>query len=140
MNNEIKDEIKEINDILGFGQELKVLVGVKEDGQKDIKSFHFTPVSLSEIPILMGKLDKFFANTDFTKWNDADKTNASEIVFTSLKRMHPEISIEYVKEHFGLGILARSIKIVLDVNDFLSEVQAMNQSIEAATQGLIKKN
>lgn len=130
------DEIKEINDILGYGQELRVLVGVKEDGQKDIKSFHFTPVSLAEIPILMGKLDKFFVNTDFTKWNDNDKNNAAEIVLTSLKRMHPDMTIEYVKEHFGLGIMARAIKIVMDVNDFLSEVQAMNQSIETATKGL----
>ncbi len=136
----LNEEKKEVNDILGFGQELKVLVGVKENGEKDIQSFHFTPVSIAEIPFLMEKLNKFFSNTDFTKWNDEDKKNVAEIVFTSLKRMHKEITIEYVQEHFGLGIMARAIKIVMDVNDFLSEVQAMNQSIASVTQNLLNKD
>lgn len=137
------DEIKEINDILGYGKELKVLIGLKEDGQKDIRIFHFTPVSIEEIPFLMQKLNKFFDNSDFMKWTEQDKDNAAEIVHVSIKRMHPDISKDFVKANFGLGIIAKSIKIVMDVNDFLSEVQEMNKTVMEATKGLnlpTKKN
>lgn len=131
-------EIQEINEILGYGQELKVLVGVK-DGKKDIQLFHFTPIPIAEIPVLMKKLDIFFQNSDFTKWTPENQKNAAEIVLASLKRMHPEMTIDYVNEHFSLGIMAKAIKIVMDVNDFLSEVQAMNQTVAEATKGLEQK-
>jgi len=130
-------DINDINDILGYGKELKVLIGIKDDGiTKDIRTLHFTPVSIEDIPHLMQKLNGFFNNTDFTKWTNENKEDAADIIFMSVKRMHPEITKEFVKIHFGLGIIAKAVKIVMDVNDFLSEVRAMNQTILEATKGL----
>lgn len=133
-------EIEEIGAILGYGKELKVLVGIKENGEKDIRTFHFTPVAISQIPILMNKLNHFFTNSDMMKWTEADKENSAEIVHMSITRMHPDITKEFISNHFGLGIIAKSIKIVMDVNDFLSEVQEMNKTMEEATKGLNIQN
>lgn len=127
MSENLDKQIEEINDILGYGRQLKVLIGIGEDGKQIVKTYHFTPVSLEEIPTSMKRLNDFFNNADMTKWTEKDSDNGAEIIMSSLKRMHPEITKDEIKKVFSLGIMAKAIRIVMDVNDFLSEVQEMNQ-------------
>lgn len=126
------DEKQEIKDILGFGKEMSVLVGLTKDGKQDIKKFHFTPAPLEEIPNLMTKLNVFFEGADMTKWTPENTQNGAEILLISLKRMHPELTVDEIKKTFSLGVMAKAVRIVMDVNDFLSELQEMNTAMTKA--------
>ncbi len=132
MNTE--EKIQEINDILGFGQKIKMLVGADADGKEIIKTYHITPVSVSEMPIIMEKLGKFFDNADVTKWTKENSDNAAEIILMSVKKMHPDVTLETVSKDFSLGTLARAVKVVMDINDFFTEMQQMNnQMLQSGT-------
>ncbi len=125
---------KEVNEILGFGEELNVLIGVDKDTkEKNIKKYHFSPVSLKKIPALMNMLNVFFEASGNNNWNEDVIEKCSKILKLSLEKMHPDITLEEIKENFSLGALAKGISIVMDVNDFLSQMQAMNQRMGLST-------
>lgn len=129
------DMEQQTNNILGYGEELEILIGVnKETGEKIIKKYHFTPVALAKIPPLMEKLDSFFQASENRGWNEAVIKDCAEILKMSLVKMQPEITIKEITENFGLGSLAKGISIVMDVNDFLSQMQVMTQKVQTMTK------
>jgi len=124
---EIEQQTK---DILGYGEELEVLIGVDSDtGEKKFKIYHFTPVPLKLIPNLMKSLDVFFKASEKNEWSEAVIDKSASIIKMSLIKMHPNIDNDEIKSNFGLGALAKGISIVMDVNDFLSQMQKMTQKM-----------
>ena len=122
---------KQINDILGYGEKLKVLVGIDKDTGEDIlKEYHFTPVALKKIPALMKMLNVFFKSSGKSDWNEETIEKSAKILKMSLEKMHPDIKSDEIINSFSLGSLAKGISIVMDVNDFLSQMQAMNQKMK----------
>jgi predicted glycosyltransferase len=124
---------KQFSEILGWGQELDILIGVKEDGKPDVKRFHFTPVSLSDLPKLMTNINKFSESASNGNFSEESVNVAAEIIHMSTKRMHPDWTIEMLKDKFGLVGLAKSIKCIMDINDFLTEMQGINQVMTKVT-------
>ncbi len=128
-----------VNQILGYGKVLEVLTGADSNNNPIIKKYHFTPAPLFEIPSLMQKLDSFFKNTEQGEWNEQSMNECAELIKISLIKMHPDITIETIKRDFTLGGMAKAIRTVVDVSDFLAEVQEMNQMIqEVQSQKLMK--
>jgi hypothetical protein len=121
---------KEVNEILGFGEELEVLVGVDKDTKEKLtKKYHFSPVPLKKIPALMNLLNAFFLASEKNDWNEDIIKKCSKMLKMSLEKMHPDISDEEIENNFSLGALAKGISIVMDINDFLSQMQKMNQKM-----------
>jgi hypothetical protein len=123
-NEEIVSE--EVKNILGYGQVIEMLVGIDEEtGKTKIEKFHFTPAPLSKISELFGLIDKISEIDDFTSKEFVD--NGANLVKLSIERMHPKVTIEDIKNTFGLVGIMKSIKVVADINDFLSEVREINK-------------
>lgn len=121
---------KEINQILGFGEEMEVLIGIDKDtNQKNIKKYHFAPVPIKKIPTLMTLLNVFFKASESNDWSDEVVEKCAKILKMSLEKMHPEITLEEISANFSLGALAKGISIVMDINDFLSQMQVMTQKM-----------
>lgn len=117
---------EQINKIMGYGQKLEVLIGKNSNGEDLLETYHFTPVSLEKIPDLSKKINLFLEKTQNGNFNDVGVLNtAAEIIKISLNKMHPNITIKEIKEKFSLGALAKAVKIIMDTNDFLTEMQAM---------------
>lgn len=128
-----KENENENSDILGYGKILKVLVGSK-DGEPIIQNYHFTPVSLKDMPELNNLLDKFFKIADGIgdQWDKSALESSASIIQMSTKKMHPDLSVDQILEQFTLTGIAKAVSIVMDVNDFLSSMEALkNQSLKA---------
>lgn len=121
---------KEVKEILGYGEELEVLVGVDKDtGEDDIRKYHFSPAPLKKIPALMKLLNAFFKASEKNDWNEDVIQKCSKVLKLSLEKMHPKITTEEIENNFTLGALAKGISIVMDINDFLSQMQVMTQKM-----------
>lgn len=128
MNNGKNDITKEINNILGYGKEIEVLFGLNEDGSKDIKKIHITPAPLSKLPKLYELIDKVTSIEDFT--SEEYIANACLLIKMATERMHPELTVEVIGEKFGLASMMKVIRVVADVNDFLSEARETEKMVK----------
>ena len=117
----------QVDELLGYGKKLKVFIGVDKEGKEVVEEFHFCPVPLRLIPTLSAKLDEFLKAANKGSFNESSVKVAAEIIKLSIQKVHPDVSLERVLEVFTLGTLARGIKIVMDVNDFFTEMQALEQ-------------
>ena len=114
MSNNGETMEKELNDILGYGKKFKIIVGVNSDNNEPlIKEYHMCPVSLKDLPELQKSLNTFFesAGKMGNTWNDESIRQAGNLIVLSLKKMHPKIDIDEVINVFGLGGLAKAVKI-----------------------------
>lgn len=123
-----------VNQILGYGRVLEVLIGTDDDGKEITKKYHMTPVSLKDIPVLVQNVDKFM--NDFGKEDEqpfaGDSMDAiGDAIVMSLKRMHPNITKEEVLENFSLGMIGAAVEIILDMNDFLSQMTTVKNKMLA---------
>lgn len=126
-----KDEVdisQEINNILGYGKEIEVLFGISDDGSKDIRKIHITPAPLSKLPELYKLIDKVTSIEDFT--SDEYIKNACSLIRIATERMHPELTVEVIGEKFGLAAMMKVIRVVADVNDFLSEARETEKMVK----------
>lgn len=140
-----------INKLLGYGAKFEFLMGLKEDGTEDVRTFHISPVPMNELPKLEELVNKFFvlSNTAMEEtaaavqatakaideekeqqqapthmWTEDMIELSSEILHMSLKKMHPDYTKEKCRETFTLGVLSMSIDYVMDVNDFFTGMEA----------------
>lgn len=124
---------QELHDLLGYGKKFSVVVGFDPETKKEkIEEFHMSPVSLKDLPELQESLNSFFNATSGTSgnvWTDETIKQAGNVIVLSLKRMHPEITLDEVLEKFGLGGLAKAVKIAMDLNNFLSEMGEIKKSV-----------
>ena len=119
--------------ILGYGEKLSILIG-SENGKEVIVEYHFTPVPLKEIPELEKLLDGFFDATESDEgWTEDSIKGCCELIRMSIKKMHPGVKIETIEEHFTLSGIAKAVKIVMDINDFLSEMEALKKQSAEVT-------
>ena len=123
---------EELNDILGYGKVVKVMVGKNgKDGKPDIQEFHFTPVSIKDMPELEKLLKEFFESMDGKNVGDQKAMEkAAKIIEMSMRKMHPDVKHDKIMEMFSLGAIAKVIKIVMDVNDFLTEMGEIKEMSE----------
>jgi hypothetical protein len=138
--NQNENDAQVLNDILGYGKEIELLKGIdKETNKKVIKKYHLAPVSLAKMPKLTTLLNKFFDGDD-DEFSDERINIAGEILKLSLEKMHPDITVEEILDSFTLGTLSKGIRYVVDLNDFLSEMQKLGREMSgiSATQTLAK--
>lgn len=123
---------EELNDILGYGKKVKVMIGKNgESEEPEIKEFHFTPVSIKDMPELEKLLQEFFNSMDGKKVGDQKSMEkAAKIIEMSMRKMHPDIKHDKIMEMFTLGAIAKVIKVVMDVNDFLVEMGEIKELSE----------
>jgi len=125
-------EEKEFNDILGYGKKMKIFVSKNGDGKEVEESsieLHFTPVSLKELPTLQKKLEEWSDASGKGAFNKQAITVAAEIIRMSLKKMHSDYTTEMILETFTYGGLAKAITIVVDLNDFLSDMGELSKLV-----------
>lgn len=121
---------EEMTDILGYGKKVKVMVGNKDD-KEYIQEFHFTPVSLRDLPELQEKLEEFFTVMEGKTIGDEKALKvAAEIIGMSMKKMHSDIKADQILDMFSLGAIGKIISIVMDVNDFLAEMGKIQEAAE----------
>lgn len=113
-------------EILGYGSKLDILIG-SDDGEEKIVQYHFTPVALKDIGELTKLLDEFFVVAEKGAWGDKTIDISAKIIKLSIKKMHPEITLDEIKEQFTLAGIGRAISTVMDINDFLSEMEGIKQ-------------
>lgn len=124
---------EELNDILGYGKKVKVMIGREDgdNGEPKIQEFHFTPVSIKDMPELEKLLQEFFNSMDGKKIGDQKSMEkAAKIIEMSMRKMHPDIKHTEIMEMFTLGAIAKVIKVVMDVNDFLAEMGEIKELSE----------
>jgi hypothetical protein len=122
--------------ILGYGKKVQVMIpGEEKDGvvQEKTLELHFTPVSLKDMPELQKLLAEFMGSAETNEWNKEAIHSSARIIQLSLKKMHPKITEEEISDMFTLGGLARAVRIVMDVNDFLKEMGEMKEMTTIAT-------
>jgi len=130
-----------INQILGYGEILNILVGayaadegVHKKGEPKIERYHITPVSIKENNKLITAVNKFFEHadsiTDIKSPNDEAYQYGIEIIFLSTRKMHPDLTKEQIGEKFGLLGIAKATKIAMELNNFLAEVKGMVKQAE----------
>lgn len=130
--------MSDFEDVMGYGKKVKVFCGDK-DGQPDIREFHFTPVSLKDLPELQGLLEKFFEITGEKAIGDQEAIEiACEIIHMSIKKMHSEIKVEEISEMFSLGGVAKVVSIVMDMNDFLAQMGEIQKLAKPFQENMIK--
>lgn len=126
LNKVLSEQKTDIKNILGYGEKLRVFDGQDDDGNDKFIEYHFCPASISDLPDMIEAINDFgsiTANNSFTKEGMAA---ACKVLQISLKKAHGEIPVETLMEQIGLGGLAKAIRIALSLNDFLSEMQAIN--------------
>jgi hypothetical protein len=131
----IEEQEQQNKDILGYGKKLKVFIGKKKIDDKDTdedeyKEYHFCPVPLSDIPELTKSLDAFGRTANNKSWSQDALKSIAKIIQLSLKKAHGEIPIETILKEFDFGSLAKSVKIAINLNDFLSEMQAIQETFK----------
>jgi hypothetical protein len=101
-----------------------------------IETYHMCPVSLKDLPKLQENLNAFFQQAQSNQgtgginsqlgvggeWTPEKISAGGKIISLSLSKMHPEITEDIAVEKFGLGGLAKAVKIAMDINNFLSEM------------------
>ncbi|MHA2363872.1 MAG: hypothetical protein ACXAC7_07930 [Candidatus Hodarchaeales archaeon] len=139
MSNEQPNEMeKDLSKILGYGVEIEVAVG--KDGDKvKIEKYHMCPVALRDIPALQKSLNVFMnasqsAEPGKETWKESTVKEAANVVVLSLKKMHPEVTVDDVLDKFGLGGLAKAVKVAMDVNNFLSEMGEIKKGMSEINQ------
>jgi len=126
----IEDQEQKVKNILGYGQKLKVFIGKNEKNEDEFKEYHFCPVSLSDIPDLTKSLNEFGKTAKNKNWTKESLETVAKIIQLSLKRAHGEIQIDTLLNEFDFGSLAKAVRIAINVNDFLSEMQTIQQTFE----------
>ena len=129
------EKVTDINkQIMGYGEKLNILVGKDDAGKDLIMEYHFTPVPLKDIPALEVLLDGFFSTTESDEgWTEESIMGCCELIHMSTKKMHPELTVETINEQFTLSGIAKAVKIVMDVNDFLSEMESLKKQSNQMT-------
>lgn len=132
---------KQVNQILGYGKIIPVLVGTYEKdegehkkGDAKVLNIHITPIGIGSIPEFTELVDKFMNLGD--KFLDDAKASAEftnvgyQIIKLSTKKMHPDFTDEYIKEIFDISFLAESVKIAIDINSFTSKINELTKPIQ----------
>jgi len=128
-----------IKKVLGYGAKIEFLIGMKDDGTEDIRTFHLTPSPMRDIPHLEELVNIFFDEaaaseidvakpTGATEWKKEMLDASAEIVHLALKKMHPDMTQEKCLEIFTLGVLSAAVELVMDVNDFFTGLEKMTKS------------
>lgn len=119
----MSDLQKDIDQIIGYGKKIKVLIGKDKDGNDNIEEFHITPISLDKIPEFMKRLEAVMNASNFN--TDEAIVKLSELIKMSMTKMHPNISAEEIANKLGLGGMAEVVNIIVDINDFFSKMEKL---------------
>ena len=110
------------------------MVGKGKGGDAEIEEFHFTPVSMKDMPTLEKLLKEFFDLVgNESVGNEKAMLKAAQIIELSMKKMHPDMNSEKIIDIFSLGGVAKILSIVMDVNDFLAgmgKIKEMSNQIQ----------
>lgn len=123
---------QDFDDVLGHGKIVKVDTGDKEKFAPDgIAELHFTPVVLNKMPELIDAINNFSKKAGSGSW-DKDAINSSlDIIHLSLQKYHKDIAKEEIGEWFDIGGLAYVVRIAIDMNRFLEEMEQVGQAVPA---------
>jgi hypothetical protein len=92
--------------------------------------YHFCPVALADIPELVSAINVFGKVATDKTWTKDTLSQVAKIIQLSLKKAHGEVPIDTILQQFDFGSLAKSVRIAISLNDFLSEVQAIQEMFQ----------
>lgn len=122
----------QFNDVLGYGKIVKVDTGDKEKFPEDgIAELHFTPVPLKMMPELLEAINNFSQKAGAGNWDKPAIDSSIEIIHLSLQKYHKDITKDEIGEWFDLGGLAHVVRIAIDMNRFLEEMETVGQAVPA---------
>jgi hypothetical protein len=129
------EEKNNLKEILRIGNKIQVLWGTKQDADgnniDDIREIHITEASLRDLPELTECLNKFgeSGSESTNMFSNEQIDYAAKIIKISTRKMHPELTIDNIKDYFSLTELADAISAVLEINKFFQKMQAITDKM-----------
>jgi hypothetical protein len=121
MSKEQATDAKQIKDLQGYGEVLKVFAGKDAEGNNDIRSYHIAPVPIKKLGELVECLSKFQEAAERASkgggiFTPEDVENGAKMVQLGLERTQPDITIKEIEEVFDLGTLIQASRYLIGVN------------------------
>ena len=124
MNENVKDDGSVITAIVGESKKIKI--------KDEIYTISACPVA--ELPLLQKKLGQLERIQSGDEINEETLKVMAEIAVMGLKEHHPDMTVEKIMKKFSLGAFPVIIRIMLDLNDFLSGMQELRSRAQKAKE------
>ena len=118
MNDQSINDMTDIDVIIGEAKKIKVRG----------KIYHLSASPVSDLPKLINKIEEFERIDATTVTDEKALRIMAETIFLGLKEHQKEITVEEIQENFPLSAFPILINIMLDINDFLSNMGKMRQT------------
>lgn len=143
-DNDYSEVEESAHNIMGYGKIINVLFGTKkksdsEEVEADVRAIHLTPVGMKDVSTVQKNITELINEVKLGNWSEAAIQKATDIIYMSTRRMHPELTKEQIMDHFSLSILGKALTIVLDINHFLSQMQQLQKTQQQVIPMLEKK-